>query len=331
MPDFFFTIFGLRVASHRDIPGFEPAPPDSPPDVEIWFQQKPAWVRAALATQAEPWFHTPGNDANGKPVLQVWKRAADAYFHYRYCDDVEFILDRGGTKIWAGWPPEQSFEDATVYLAGPILGFLLRLRGTVCLHASAVRIGAQAVALVGGPGAGKSTTAAGFAQQGWPVLSDDVVALHDRGPELLVLPASPFLKLTPAAVTGLWGSGDALPLVAPNWEKRYLDLSAPGYKFERQPAPLGAIYFLDARTAPGPEGVISDIAPQDAFITLVANTYTNYLLDPPMRRLEFEVLSRIVNRVPLRQVNAHSDSAHLRDFCRNLVRDFETLTAKPAK
>jgi dephospho-CoA kinase len=55
------------------------------------------------------------------------------------------------------------------------------LRGVVCLHASAVAIGDEAIALLGPAGSGKSTTAAAFAERGYSVLAEDVVTLDDRG------------------------------------------------------------------------------------------------------------------------------------------------------
>src|SRR5690348_16585408 len=102
------------------------------------------------------------------------------------------------------------------------MGFVLRLRGALCLHASSVAVGDSAVALVGLPGAGKSTTAAAFACAGFSVLSDDVVALADEGPQFYVHPGYPRVNLWPDSVQELFGSEDALPRITPTWDKRYL-------------------------------------------------------------------------------------------------------------
>src|SRR5262249_61728973 len=108
---------------------------------------------------------------------------------------------------------------------GPIFGFLLRLRGVTCLHASAIAVDGRAIALIGPPGAGKSTTAAAFTQQGYPALSEDVVALCDLGDSFLVPPGYPLILFVPGSVQALFGSKDALPPLTPNWDKRYLDLT----------------------------------------------------------------------------------------------------------
>ena len=101
-----------------------------------------------------------------------------------------------------------------------------------CLHASAVAIEGRAVAIVGPSGAGKSSTAAAFARLGYPVLSDDIVALTGDGQRFHVQPAYPRVRLWPSAVTSLFGSRDALPRIVPDWEKRYLPL-IDGYPFLR--------------------------------------------------------------------------------------------------
>jgi len=121
--------------------------------------------------------------------------ARQAYFKLHYSDGTEFIIDRKGTEVWCVWPDTLTLEDAVVYLLGPVLGFVLRLRGITCLHASAISVGDRAVVLLGPAGAGKSTTAAAFAKLGYPVLSDDVLALSDQNTTFLAQPAYPHLHL----------------------------------------------------------------------------------------------------------------------------------------
>ena len=116
---------------------------------------------------------------------------------------MEFWLEHEGKEIWAIWPKASTLEDASSYLLGPVLGVLLRLRGTTCLHASAVAIDGQAVAFAGTEGAGKSTTAAAFARVGHSVLSDDVVALKENESGFVVAPAYPHICLWPDSVRGL--------------------------------------------------------------------------------------------------------------------------------
>ncbi len=50
-------------------------------------------------------------------------------------------------------------------------------------------------------------------------------------------------------------------------------------------------------------------------MSLVSNTYGNYLLDSAMRAVEFDLLSRVVERVPVRHVTFAHDIEQLRDSC----------------
>ncbi len=50
-------------------------------------------------------------------------------------------------------------------------------------------------------------------------------------------------------------------------------------------------------------------------MSLVANTYATKLMDKQMRAREFELLTRVLNNVPLRRVTPHSDPARIPELC----------------
>jgi len=77
-----------------------------------------------------------------------------AFVRLAYEDGTQFWLDRKRENIWATWPDILPLENAISYLLGPVLGLVLRLRGVICLHASAVAIEDRSVAFVGSAGAG---------------------------------------------------------------------------------------------------------------------------------------------------------------------------------
>src|SRR5205809_674139 len=113
--------------------------------------------------------------AAGRSMVKVFYISRGEFFLVRYDDGTDFLIHRSGSQVWCRWQPERSFEYVTTYLYGPILGFLLRLRGVVCLHASVVGIGDWSVGFVGPKGVGKSTLAAVLGGRGFPVLSDDIL------------------------------------------------------------------------------------------------------------------------------------------------------------
>lgn len=269
--------------------------------------------------QREKWYISSFNPDTGKPNLQVWQCFYDEKpigFYWQYGDATEFFLQRSPLQIWVRWPDSLTLEDAATYLLGPVLAFVLRWQGRLCLHASAIAVEGRAIAFVGVAGAGKSTTAAAFAQWGHPVLSDDVVALDWRENVPYVQPAYPRLRLWPESVDFLYGSRDRLPAIVPTnliWNKRYLDLTQEQYSFQSAPLPLSRIYLLQGRQGENAPR-IEEISQREAAIALIANTSTNYLLDRDLRQQEFASLARLLGRVSVKKLYPHSNSTQLKEL-----------------
>lgn len=324
---YFYSAYGLCLCADLPLPGL--ALLDSVPcvDVKVWLDGKPAWLDELTHGVPEVFQTSPSRNERDEPVLTVWKLAGGDYFQLHYADGTEFVVDRFGKRIWAQWPSALTLEDTVTYLVGPVLGFVLRLRGVICLHASAVAVDELAIALLGIAGAGKSTTAAAFALQGYPVLSDDVSALEERGDAFQVQSGCPRVGLWPDAASALFGSTNDLPLLTPNWGKRYLALEENGRRFQRQPLPLTAIYVLSGREKDRTSPVIESEPAASRLMTLVSNSYVNLLLDREMRAREFQSLSRVLDRVPLRRVTSSDDPARLPELCQAILTDFQALRA----
>lgn len=323
---FFCSLYSLWVAADRPVPGLTSFLSVPAVDIQIWLNSRSPFPPPLPAVWGLR-YTSPCQDAQGVPVLTVREAASGEYFLINYSDGTGFCVDRLGTQIWANWPDNLTLPDVTTYLLGPVFGFVLRLRGLTSLHASAVVVGDQAIALLGPAGVGKSTMAAAFASLGHPVLSDDVVPILEEKDCLLVPPAYPRICLWPESVKFLYGSREALPRLAPSWDKRYLNLNGSGNRFQRTPVPLAAVYLLDERTSDPAAPAVEAVSARAGFITLVANTYLNYLLDKPMRAREFEVLAGVVSRVPLRRVRPHADPARLWQTCDLILDDLSTLSA----
>ena len=324
----FYIAYGLGLNANQSIPGLIALSKlsSSYVSLQVLLNERPRWVGEALELSLHTIYYSSCiSNEQGVPTLQVWQVNQGEHFYFRYDDGTEFILDRQGTEVWATWPDNLTLEDTATYLLGPILGFVLRLRGVTCLHASAVVIQNQAVVFVGEAGAGKSTTAAAFAQRSYPVSSDDVVALVDHGDAFLVQPAYPRIRLWNSSVEALYGAPDALPRLVPThptWDKRYLDLTQPGYQFQSEPLPLGAIYLLGNRSDRPEAPWLEPVANQEQLLTLITNTYTNYLLNKSQRAQEFEVLSRLVKHIPIRRIIPHQDSTRLDKLLDTVLKDF---------
>lgn len=323
---YYSEIYGLQIDLNRSLPGLLlSSRPSRPTDIKIHFGNLPSWLEEKQVAR-ELWYRNPELGPNGKPRLTAW--FLTDYYHLEYADGTQFLIDDEGTRIWATWPNETlTPEDTATYLLGPVMGFVLLLRGFISLHACAVALGESAVAIVGPAGSGKSTTAAVFAEHGYRILAEDVVTLRDLGEEFLVQPAYPSIRLWPASVEALYGAADRLPKLTPTWDKCYLDLTQDKYEFQHEPLPLAAIYVLAERTDDPAAPFIEDLAPAEGLMSLIANTYATYLMDKKMRAREFEILQRVLSSVPVKRVTPHSDPARISELCQTILDSFALINS----
>ncbi len=147
------------------------------------------------------------------------------------------------------------------------LAMLLHQRGLLILHASAIAIDGGVVAFIGKSGQGKSTTAGALHQLGYPIVTDDVLALDLSEPEnITVLPSFPNLRLWPESVTSLGHIPENLPQVYPNSEKRFRHVTD---SFQQTPLPLKKIYVLEYST----HQEIEPLTPHQAFLEVTRQSY----------------------------------------------------------
>ncbi len=92
-------------------------------------------------------------------------------------------------------------------------------------------------------------------------------------------------------------------------------------RFHSQASPLGAVYILGERDTERTEPSIEELAFGDALVSLVANTYVNYVLDRDMRRREFDLLSRLVARVPVRRIRPSANPSGVLAMCEAIAAD----------
>jgi hypothetical protein len=315
---FLYSLYGLTLNSNFPLPGLLPLQSQTLVDVDITFGEfdgELAW---------EPWYVSTCLDENS-PILTVWKSSDGSSFRFLYSDQTEFRINRAGTQVSAKWPESLSLENTTIYLVGQIAAFVLRLRGFVCLHASAIVVDQRLLAMVGNSGAGKSTMAASFVRRGHSVLSEDVSALVESNGRFMVQPGYPRVNLWPDVVNSLYGAQGALPKIVPTWDKRYFDLGGNGGHFFNRPAQLSAVYVLEDRVSEETAPLIENISAREALISLLTNAHGRHLVERPMRTREFDLLSRVAEVIPVRRVVPHTDLARLDELCDRVLQDFRHL------
>ena len=92
----------------------------------------------------------------------------------------DVVIDAAVSHLVCHLDPSADPELVAVYLEGPVIAFVLGMRGEPVLHASAVSCGAlggRRIALAGGSGAGKSTVTALLCALGCSLVTDDLLRL----------------------------------------------------------------------------------------------------------------------------------------------------------
>src|SRR5262249_1346024 len=157
---------------------------------------------------------------------------------------------------------------------------------------SCVAVDGRAIAFLGQPGAGKSTTAAAFGALGYRVLSDDVVPFEERGGEFVAYPGYPRIRLWPDALTSLSLLGQDIPPLPDDWgERRYhLDISdsQKSAAFHTTPLALAAVYVLGERSAEERAPFVEELGGTEALMALVSNTFAGRVFDRRQRTHELD-------------------------------------------
>jgi len=305
-----YRAYGFTLSSAVALPTLSLFSPDGIRcDIHIEFGAAPGWVNRAWSLPSRILRTRRGGEAD--PQFALADYGNGCFFQLCYGDGTRFVVDEHATRIWAENGPGLTYQYVTVYLLGPVMGFVLRRRGRTPLHASALAFAGRAVALLGSAGAGKSTTAAALALRGWPVLCEDVCALEESEEGFLVLPAYPRVCLWPDSVNYLFSSSDALPRIVEGWEKRYLPLDGERAQFASDKLPLAAIYLLASRSDENSAPMIEPMSQREAALYLVQNTYMNWLLNVGQRAAEFDAIAKLVSQVEFFQVTPNSDPALL--------------------
>ena len=198
-------------------------------------------------------------------------RLPDGSQYLRWTGLFEFLVAPGGRRILALPTRRASRESFRTYLLGHVLSFALLEMGVEPLHATASVVDGRALAFLGPPGSGKSTVAAAFLEDGWPLLTDDLLVVHMNDGRSLAEPGYPRIKLFPEIAKRL------VPGVRPrgrmNPDTPKLVHLLEGRQVWPSRAPLERMYVLRPGRASGARITVRTLAPRRAFADLTRNTF----------------------------------------------------------
>jgi hypothetical protein len=130
--------------------------------------------------------------------------SSDDFRHHEVTPDGDLLAFQGVGRFLVRDPATIEVDVAAEFdvrliglpLLGPVMACRFHRNGSLVLHGSAVAIDGKAHVFLGDKGSGKSTTAAALVAAGFPLVTDDVVALEQRADGSFVVPSAyPAMKL----------------------------------------------------------------------------------------------------------------------------------------
>ena len=206
----------------------------------------PELIQAAPSVEREALVRVMEADHHQWPALQASPHSTPTLQLARQewrleLEGIGWFRATGGERLeWQRWDDSVSDRDIRTFAVTSGLGALAIQRGALVLHGTALERDGEAILLLGHPAAGKSTLAWCLLQDGWRLLSSELVALSPDG---LVQPGMHQLKLWHDAAMALDLNWAQLPPVRKGL-KRYA-LLAHELDCMSQPARLRLIYVLN--------------------------------------------------------------------------------------
>jgi hypothetical protein len=244
---------GLRIRSEIEL-ALPRAPLDAW-DVDVRWGEELASTTSRPRGTVIASFETPDYD---------WYTATetDAGYVLHFLDCCEFAMPKDASAVTVRAARGDQADLIPILIAGTLVAFLLAIRGTTVLHASAIAIEDRVLAFVGQSGQGKTTLAALLClEAGARLVTDDLLAV-DPGPPVCALGGAIELRLRPGAAA-LARESD-LPSRLTSDERHALAPNAAPIEM----LPLAAI-VVPSPSRSARELTIERVAPSDALIRLL--------------------------------------------------------------
>jgi hypothetical protein len=184
----------------------------------------PAWSivrgsRDAAYVQGEPiaedWSHAACH--NGQVINRTYGGEDDS--GSGFCDTGLYHVSIADRQVTVYADPGADDRAIGLVLIGQVSIYMLHRLGFPILHASAVLVYGEAVALVAPAGNGKSAMAGSFLRRGATLLSDDVLPLVEHGDEIHAMPGAPMMKVWSQTATETFGIHQPLPDLTANVQR----------------------------------------------------------------------------------------------------------------
>jgi len=248
---FYYSAFGLNISSEVELPGM----------IEIDSENKFHVQISLNKVNILPFkdIDSPNYFVDGKNVYLWW----DGIGKVKISDGTQIIVDPSSNL--------NSNETSIIpFLLGPVMSILLHQRGLLVLHGSSIKVNNGAIAFLGYRGLGKSTTAINLYKKGYPLITDDILAVEFNKEGLpVVYPGYPHARLSDDSYMHI--NTDILTPIRTYAGKVFCDASRG---FSTEPVELERIYILEE----GEQTRISNFKSQESVINLIRHSTANRVM-----------------------------------------------------
>ncbi len=313
-PPVIHHLYGIDIRTPWAVAGVE-GRADGPWDVEF--------VEGDAETLAGAAAHVPSGQANW------WAQHAtppDGSTYRRWTGLFEFLVEPDARRIHARLLEAGCHEALLAYLFVDALSFSMVRLGWEPLHATAVLTPHGVAAFLGESGDGKSTMGALLVQAGSRLVTDDMLILTPHHEGYMAQAGPPRLKLYREIAARIFGPDrDGVPM-NPATEKLIIRLGE--HETAREASPLTALYLLHEERAGGAheQPVMGRLSPAAALPRILAGAAAHYPSEPARLRRQFDFVTRLVQRVPIKTFSYRRDKDTMSTVRDAVLADLERST-----
>lgn len=282
---YYYRAYGLNIASHIPVTGFQPIEALIQPDVAI--------IEGEVPDQIDP------------VINQGVLFQSNDHEYILRVDRVASYYVKSGNEIIVHRNQDCSIHEVSAFLIGSAFGALLHQRRMLPLHASTVLYKNKCLVFMGISGAGKTTVAASLIREGAVLVADDISVIEFNDDIPSVIPAFPAIKIWKDSLKHLHFENSDLWKVRDELEKYYL----PVEKFVTSPQPVDAIFVLAPHNTI--EIILKPVEGINKFQMAKRNTYL--FRGIPKTGLEinhFQLVNKLIQRVPFYLLNRPNSGFH---------------------
>lgn len=316
---YLYSVYGRYVGSNIEMPGFLQVE-DGHCDIEIVWPESPAYYPGLDSAEAVYNSHYHPTEGGSKPFA-LFK--IDGAYVLRWEELCDFEVPTDGSRIvchpWPGVP----WGEVNPFIQGRVIPLALNFQRAVTLHGAVVAVDGGAVALLGTSGTGKSTLSATFHALGHSLIADDLVAVWQDKDRPMVQLGPNHVRLDERSMEYMESRSDAPLQAFPDYDKTRVVLRS-GDAGLAAGIPLRTIYLLE-RVGPdelkGPEIVALPLV--ESLPTLMQNISNKTILDKKRLGEQFELVTSMINKVPVRRLRYPSGMERLPEVCKAVDADRE--------